>query len=88
MNNSMFGRYEYRGGGSNKFWHIVCDLSTQTCTASWGRIGNSPQNKKYSLAEGKKKIMEKIKKGYVKVKGYEETIGCTSLHYILTDEVA
>jgi predicted DNA-binding WGR domain protein len=88
MVNTMFGRYEFRGDGSKKFWHIVFDMTSQTYTASWGRIGNSAQSKKYSRAEAMKKIQEKIKKGYIKVKGYEEVIGSTAINYILTDEVA
>ena len=88
MSNTMFGRYEFKEGGSRKFWHIVYDLTTQTCTASWGRIGNSPQHKQYSKSEALKKIKEKISKGYIKVQGYEETVGNNSVHYILTDEVA
>lgn len=87
-NYSMFGRYEYRGGSSKKFWHIVYDLSTETYTASWGRIGNSPQSKVYTRAQALKKIQEKLNKGYVKVKGYDETVGNHSVHYILNDEAA
>lgn len=88
-NYSMFGRYEYRGGSKRKFWHIVYDLSTETYTASWGRIGKPPKGTTdYTREETLKKIQEKLKKGYVKVKGYDETVGNHSVHYILNDEAA
>lgn len=88
MLNTLFGRYEFRGGNSKKFWHIVIDHTTQTCTAYWGRIGNNPQSKTYTKTEAFIKIQEKINKGYIKVKGYEEEVGSTAINYILTDEVA
>ena len=82
---SIYGRYECIDPSKNqkKFWHIVYDRSTQKCIATWGRIGwNSPPPKEYSAAEAQKKIRAKLKKGYKKVTGYPEKIGCQSIHFI------
>ncbi len=82
---SIYGRYECINPASNtrKFWHIVLDESKQVCICTWGRIGNSsPEPVEYDLAKASKKIKEKLKKGYSKVDGYEESIGCQSIHFI------
>ena len=82
---SIYGRYELIDPTKNhrKFWHIVYDQSKQVCIATWGRIGNrSPEPKEYTVAEAQKKIQQKLKKGYEKVDGYTEKIGCQSIHFI------
>jgi len=85
----MLGRYEFTENyigdrsGSHKFWHIVLDMSTQTYICTWGRIGeHSPDPVTYDAKKAMTKIKEKIKKGYLKVKGYDETTGCQSIHFI------
>jgi len=82
---SAFGRYEMvkRSTNTKKFWHIVYDQSKQVAICTWGRIGNaSPAPVEYDREKALKKIKEKIKKGYVKVEGYTEEIGCQSIHFI------
>ena len=82
---SIYGRYEMRNPASNtrKFWHIVFDKSKQVAICTWGRIGNnSPPPMEYDLSKAEKKIREKLKKGYSKVTGYDEEIGCQSIHFI------
>jgi len=84
---SIFGRYQMvnRAINTNKFWWIVFDQSKQVCICTWGRIGNSsPPPKEYTLAEAEKKIKQKLKKGYEKVDGYDEKIGCQSINFIKT----
>jgi predicted DNA-binding WGR domain protein len=78
------GRYEYVGGSSNKYWHVVHDQNNNVYVATWGRIGNRNPggSKQYSAQEIRKKIIEKRKKGYVKVDGYEERVGNLSVHFI------
>lgn len=86
ISNNDLGRYEYEGGTSSKFWHVIFDMTTRRYLAQWGRIGRDPQGQKeYSEAEVTKKIREKKKKGYQKVNGYQETAGENSLHFIMTD---
>lgn len=69
------GRYEYIGGGSEKFWHIVYDKTNDVYLAKWGRIGNNPGGQAtYDEKQASKKIAEKKRKGYVKVDGYEEAV--------------
>jgi len=82
-----YGRYEMVNQDTNtsKFWHIVYDKSKQVAICTWGRIGNrSPSPKEYTLDEAEKKIRQKLKKGYTKVSGYDESIGCQSIHFIKT----
>jgi len=81
----LLGRYHCIDPSKNhrKFWHIVFDRSTQTYIATWGRIGNSsPAPKEYTEAQVRKKVREKIKKGYYKADGYTEVIGSQSIHFI------
>ena len=82
---SIYGRYEMKNPSTNtnKFWWVVYDRSKQVVICTWGRIGNqSPPPKEYTVAEAEKKIREKLKKGYVKVSGFEEEIGSQSIHFI------
>lgn len=80
------GRYEFVGGGSNKFWHIVYNKTTQEYVAKWGAItAKNFQSKVYTRKEAMKKINEKLNKGYRKVSGYEEEIGNNSTHFIMSD---
>ena len=79
------GRYEFSDPSinSNKFWHIVFDMSTQTYICSYGRIGTRGHDPIiYDEKTAARKIREKIKKGYSKKEGYAETIGCQSIHFI------
>lgn len=66
-------RYEFKGGGSNKFWETAC--SGKKVTVRYGRIGTSGQTKFKSFdtpaaakEHQKKLIGEKLKKGYKKAK--------------------
>lgn len=81
------GRYHYvnPSENSNKFWHIVLDMSTQEYVCTWGRIGNNaPPPVIYDEKKAWTKIREKIKKGYFKQTGYMETTGTQSVHFIKT----
>ena len=87
----IYGRYELVDPecNHNKFWHIIYDFGTKQTYATWGRIGSedvlesfkdinniSYSNFKiYQVDVGEKKIKEKIRKGYSKVKGYKEILG-------------
>ena len=80
------GRYEYVGGSSSKYWHIVFDKTKREYLAKWGRIGKAPQGYKvYARHEVEKKIREKTKKGYYRVSGFEESVGENSVHFILEE---
>lgn len=60
-------RLEFVGGSSSKFWQLT-KTSNDSYLAEWGRIGSSPQaSKVYSEHEARKKIAEKIGKGYQQV---------------------
>jgi hypothetical protein len=92
---NLLGRYEYsgttaNGNRSDKYWHIIFDKTTRQYIAQWGRrSASAPQDTKvYSLPEARKKINEKINKGYNKVSGYQTTAGENSIHFILEDEAA
>lgn len=65
------GRYEYVGGGSSKFYHVMETLSGEF-EAYFGRIGAvSPQKRKFSTAsQAAATIGEKRRKGYRLVPGY------------------
>ena len=79
----MLGKYKYVGGTSDKFWHIIHDRSRNVCVAKWGRNGRPPQGtKEYSMEQARKKVREKIKKGYVKVDGSLEHIGSNAIAFI------
>jgi len=85
METKLLGRYELIDPTTNtrKFWHIVLDRTTQTCFATWGRIGcRSPEPVVYDLIKAMKKVKEKMKKGYSKVGGYEEAVGSKSIHFV------
>lgn len=63
-------RFEYRGGGSEKFWDI--DLDGRSVTVQFGRLGTKGQTRVKHLdsanaagAHIAKLIAEKLKKGYV-----------------------
>lgn len=80
------GRYEFVGGNSAKYWHIVFDKTKRVYLAKWGKIGKSPQgSKEYSREQAFKKIREKVNKGYGLVPGFEESVGENSVHFILEE---
>jgi predicted DNA-binding WGR domain protein len=63
-------RFEFKGGGSNKFWEI--SLDDKALTVRFGRIGTDGQiqtkifeNRTRATAEGMKLIQEKLRKGYI-----------------------
>ena len=87
ISESNLGRYEYRDNNSDKYWHIIYDRTKQVYLAQWGKRSNpSPQGQKeYSEAEVRKKVVEKQKKGYYKVNGYQTSAGANSLHFIMED---
>jgi predicted DNA-binding WGR domain protein len=84
ISTEILGRYEFRDGKSNKYWWIIHDKTNGNYVAKWGRIGAVGGTKIYSLAEARKKIMEKRDKGYIKKQGYKETEGENSIHFIKT----
>jgi predicted DNA-binding WGR domain protein len=53
-------------GSHYKFWNAKYDTDTHMLKTTWGRIGNKTQSseKNCSLYDYKKKIDEKLKKGY------------------------
>lgn len=60
-------RFEFTSDSSSKFWQLT-KTPRQTYLAEWGRIGNPPQaQKEYDEHEARKKIAEKIGKGYQQV---------------------
>ncbi|MBX7223795.1 MAG: AAA family ATPase [Blastocatellia bacterium] len=61
------GRYECTEGTSSKYWQITLNQPRGTYETEWGRIGcPNPQGKTgLSEAEARKKIAEKLGKGYV-----------------------
>ena len=60
-------RLEFVSGSSSKFWQLT-KLPNDIFLAEWGRIGSKPQaQKEYSPHEARKKIAEKIGKGYLQV---------------------
>ena len=86
MSNTNLGRYEFVGGTSSKYWHIILDATRSVYIAKWGRIGNAPQgSKEYTYEEAMKKISQKIKKGYAKEDGYEESRGNNATHFIMSE---
>jgi hypothetical protein len=87
---SGLGRYEMVGGKHDKYWHIIFDKTKRQYTAQWGsRKATKPMGTKiYSEKEARKKIEEKMDKGYHKVKGYQETVGANAAHFIMSDEAA
>ena len=61
-------RYAYlenTTGGHNKFYEMIENPGGKTFKAKWGRIGNAPQEKEYSMSDWYQKFDEKRKKGYV-----------------------
>jgi predicted DNA-binding WGR domain protein len=83
---SNLGRYEYIGGSSAKYWHVIFNKTDRTYLAQWGRIGRDPQGEKeYTEDEVRKKVREKLKKGYSKAQGYQEESGANSLNFIMQD---
>jgi len=80
------GRYQFTDWSinSNKFWHIIYDMNKQTYLVTFGRNGTRGQNPLSSYDEKKamSKIKEKIRKGYRKIEGYDETIGRQSIDFI------
>jgi predicted DNA-binding WGR domain protein len=90
ISENNLGRYEYVGGGSDKYWHVIFDKTKREYVAQWGkRTASQPQGTKvYSESEVRKKINEKVKKGYRQVQGYNTSTGSNSIHFILEDEAA
>lgn len=74
-------RFEYVGGGSDKFWEVTypdeaVDRGCQTWTCRWGRRGTTGQEKHFpeasmtrAIRNALDKITEKRNKGYVEVGG-------------------
>ena len=64
----ILGRYEFHSEVSNshKFWHVYYDENSGSYTCEWGRCGRAAQKKKHGMteAQARKKISEKINKGY------------------------
>jgi len=64
----ILGRYEFHSEVSNshKFWHVYYDENRGSYTCEWGRVGYAAQKKKNDMteAQARKKISEKINKGY------------------------
>lgn len=72
-------RFEYTGGGSDKFWEVTYpdapeDRNTVTWTCRWGRRGTTGQEKTFNAGsafaarmEAQRKIDEKCGKGYVEM---------------------
>jgi predicted DNA-binding WGR domain protein len=65
-------RFEFAQGASNKFWEI--ELSGESFTVRWGRIGTQGQSQEKTFASGAKArtehdklVQEKLGKGYVEV---------------------
>ena len=91
VNANILGRYEFygstdKGNSSRKFWHIVYDKTNQNYIATYARIGATGTEHIYPADDGKieKLVRSKVKKGYSKVDGYNETTGANSLHFIMT----
>ncbi len=75
-----FRRFEFSEGGSNKFWEVKVDDSTQL--VRFGKIGTAGQEKEKDFdgpgeakADTKKLIAEKTGKGYVEVGGKPKAVG-------------
>lgn len=71
---AKLGRYEYIGGGSNKFYEVMyCGDNLNgkpQFQVYWGRIGaKKPQGRQLELGEASEKLDEKIRKGYKYVPG-------------------
>lgn len=71
---SILGRYEYIGGGSNKFYEVMYvgdDLDgSPLFDIRWGRIGaKKPQGMRVDYWRAEEKLNEKRKKGYKIVPG-------------------
>lgn len=61
-------RYEYVGGGSDKFYEIEWHTPSQgEATITYGRNGTSGTQVVYSMADARKKEREKITKGYKQI---------------------
>lgn len=71
-------RFEYVGGGSNKFWEVTYPASFENRVhfwqATWGRRGTTGQTKQFpaynhyeAIRAAEKKIEEKEAKGYREV---------------------
>jgi len=64
----ILGRYEFHSDTTNshKFWHVYYDERTRSYTCEWGRCGRVAQKRKPGMteAEARKKISEKVNKGY------------------------
>jgi len=84
IHDQELGRYEFIDMSINscKFYHIIHDLSRNVYIAKWGRIGNAPQSKEYTESQARKKISEKIKKGYVHKEGYPAVRGSAAVNFI------
>ena len=87
ISKELLGRYQYTcyEENSNKFWHIIFDMSAQTYICSYGRIGTRGHEPiYYTEQQARTKIKDKIKKGYMKItnKAYDEIIGSQAIDYI------
>lgn len=60
-------RLEFVSGTSDKFWQLT-KLRNEMYLAEWGRNGSPPQGQKeYTEHEARKKLAEKIGKGYQQI---------------------
>ena len=52
-------------GWSAKFWRLDPVRGSGDLRATWGKIGTAGQSKVYTADEGRQKVNEKLRKGYV-----------------------
>lgn len=60
-----------------KYYHVLWDNNEKNFLCKWGRIGSTPQVKRYEKSHAEMAVFmrSKIRKGYKPVAGYEEEIG-------------
>lgn len=70
----LLGRYDYIGGGSDKFWQVTFKKDKNHYLIEWGKRGYSPQGDKIMTTSAQdekdliKVIKSKIKKGYSNIR--------------------
>ena len=61
----LVGRYECTTEGHNKFWELTYNKDKGLYEARWGAIGSAGQGPtEYTGDQARKKIQEKLAKGY------------------------
>jgi predicted DNA-binding WGR domain protein len=58
--------YEFIGGTSRKFWQYT-QITTESASVGWGRIGQNIITQIVSIEEAEKRARQKLAKGYVKI---------------------